>query len=197
MFRRRPLRRPALLRRSRPGSAVAPRVREALRRAYHALERGDAEEAARIFRRLAEAAAQRRMPLRAAGLTLEVAHAEALMGGAQAAVQNAERALRAFAQAGRPRRIAPAVERVVAALRQGGHDAEADRLEELLAQTLQQAGTSRRELGRDLEQARAQRRGQLPAKCPSCAGPLFPDEVEWSDATTACCAYCGSAVKAA
>ncbi len=37
----------------------------------------------------------------------------------------------------------------------------------------------------------------LPTHCPSCGAALRPDEVEWLDAATAACAYCGSPVAVA
>jgi len=33
---------------------------------------------------------------------------------------------------------------------------------------------------------------QLPAQCPQCGGNVRRDEVEWIDATSAVCNYCGS-----
>ena len=41
-----------------------------------------------------------------------------------------------------------------------------------------------------------QQRGSLPAKCDGCGAPLVPDEVEWHDAHTAECPYCGTIAKA-
>ena len=38
--------------------------------------------------------------------------------------------------------------------------------------------------------------GNLPSRCSGCGAPLVPDEVEWHDATTAECLYCGAIVKA-
>lgn len=39
-------------------------------------------------------------------------------------------------------------------------------------------------------------RGRLPVRCPECGGPLRSDEVEWIDAQSAECPYCGSTVLA-
>jgi len=197
MFRRRPFR-PPLFRRPRPGAPppVGPRVRAALQRANRALERGDTAEAARIFHRLADAAARRGMPLRAAAALSRAAYAEALGNAARPAVEDGLRALDLATRAGRPERITPAVERVVEALRENGHEAEATELEQRMEAALEQAGTSRQEVMDRLAVDRQQRRGRLPAKCTSCGAPLLPDEVEWHDAETAVCPYCGSAVKA-
>ncbi len=35
----------------------------------------------------------------------------------------------------------------------------------------------------------------LPLTCPSCGGPLRPDEIEWTDAVTAECQFCGSMIR--
>jgi len=197
MFRRRPFRPPRFrLLGRRPPPPVAPRVRRALRRAHEALERGDAAEAARIFRRLGEGAERRGMPVRAAIAFAEAAYAEAVGGEARRAVEEGGRAVEIGARLGRPARIAPAVGRVIEALRQGGHEAEAAELEARLDAALEAAGTSRREVVDRLAAARRERRGQLPAKCEACGAPLLPDEVEWHDDTTASCPYCGSPVKA-
>jgi predicted Zn-ribbon and HTH transcriptional regulator len=199
MFRRRPLRRPpAHLLRPRPGfpSPVAPRLREALVGAHQALERGDADQAAQVFRRLAKAFASRGMPLRAAGMLLQAAYAEAMGGEAGQAVEHAARALDVFACGPLPERVAASAERLVTALRHGGHEAEAARVEQMVEEALERADTTRGELAARFSAARARRRGTLPAKCSSCGGPLLPDEVAWHDDDTAECPYCGVPVKA-
>jgi hypothetical protein len=38
-------------------------------------------------------------------------------------------------------------------------------------------------------------RGRLPAHCPDCGAPARSDAVEWIDATSAECAYCGGIIK--
>ncbi len=198
MFRkRRPLR---PLRPPRPGApppgVVGPRVREALFRAHRALEQGDTARAAQIFHRLARGAARRGMVLRAAGLLLEAAYAEALGGEARRAADDALRALEGLADRPLPERVAATAERVAEALRKGGHTAEAEEVEQALEGALERAGTSRREVADRFARARAGRQGTLPAKCPSCGGPLLPDELAWHGPDTAECPYCGSVVKA-
>lgn len=188
-FRRRPPLRNGGLR------PIPPRARQALRRAHRAMERGDTSEAALIFHRLAGVAARRGQPLRAAGLTMAAALAEAKGHEAQQAVAHASQALQTFAETGRLRRIAPVAERVIATLRRSGHEAQAAELEERLEAVFQAAGLSRQETG--LAVGRPRGRSSLPAKCPSCGGPLLPNEVQWSDPETAVCSYCASPVKVA
>jgi hypothetical protein len=38
-------------------------------------------------------------------------------------------------------------------------------------------------------------RGHLPTSCPQCGAPMNPKEVDWVDAATAECRYCGSMVR--
>jgi hypothetical protein len=38
-------------------------------------------------------------------------------------------------------------------------------------------------------------RARLPEKCPHCGGNVLPNEVEWVDARSAICDYCGSLVQ--
>jgi rRNA maturation endonuclease Nob1 len=81
------------------------------------------------------------------------------------------------------------------ALRQRGYTAQADQLEQEAAQILEEIGLS-------LEQVRQrvphidQKRRHLPPRCTGCGAPLVPDEVEWHDARTAECPYCGTSLKA-
>jgi hypothetical protein len=43
--------------------------------------------------------------------------------------------------------------------------------------------------------ARQPQRGHLPPACPQCGAPLRSDEVEWIDARSVECVYCGSVVR--
>ena len=36
---------------------------------------------------------------------------------------------------------------------------------------------------------------QLPSNCGNCGGPVNPKEVDWFDASTAVCNYCGSVIR--
>ena len=38
-------------------------------------------------------------------------------------------------------------------------------------------------------------RPPLPLKCPSCGGPVFPDELTWLDSSTAQCDFCGNPLR--
>ena len=183
-------------RRARMGQPSIRRAELALQRAHQLLNAGQPEEAAGIFHTLADGLGQRGMGVRAVMVRMQAAYAEALSNMPQPAIHSASLALDNPAAANRPMRIATAAERVVEVLRQKGHEPEANDLELKLDGLLQKAGTSRQKIRAQLAAAGAQHHGELPAKCPSCGGSLLPDEVEWHDASTASCTYCGSAVKA-
>jgi len=195
MCPRRPPRRPPFHGRVPPHprrklAAVAPPVREALMRAHQALERGETARAAGIFRRLAGEFVQRGMPVRAAAMALEAAHAEALGGEAEEAVGLARRALSFFADRPLPERLAAVTGRLLAALRQDGHEAQAAEVEGMLGTAARLSEAERRQ-----ERPRGGRKSRLPAKCTACGGPLLPDEVVWHGAGTVECPYCGSVVR--
>jgi hypothetical protein len=83
---------------------------------------------------------------------------------------------------------------MTAALRKKGHDAQADRLEQDAAQMLEEMGLSLAEAEQRVSQV-IEKRGTLPARCSGCGASLVPDEVEWHDAHTAECCYCGTVTK--
>jgi hypothetical protein len=92
---------------------------------------------------------------------------------------------------GQPGRAMRRLPRLVQALRAGGHHAQADALQAAADQRLSGLRPEPRRFARS-----PARRGEIPAGCASCGGPLHPDEVEWHAANTAECPYCGSPVKA-
>ena len=192
MLRRRPFRRrPRPLRRLLHLAAPLPnRARQALMRANRLVADGQCAEAAGIFEQLADRAESGDMPIRAAQLSLQAARAHLGAGDVEATVARAKRALRLLAQGGRPDHIPAVLDRITEALRDKGYNAEADQVEQVLE-----------EIGLSLEEARRQtprvpeRRGTLPAGCGGCGAPLVPDDVEWHDAQTAQCPYCGTIAK--
>ena len=203
MIRRRPPRRPArrpLRRRVRPPrpavrAVVPPRLRQALERGHRAMESGDFDLAARIFGEEADKAHNKGQFAAASRLALQCARAHLAGDNISAALERGKQALQFMAQSGRPGRIPAALNRMVEQLRQRGYEAEADQLQREVEERLA-------EVGLNLQDAQAQavtparRRGQLPGKCSTCAGPLNPNEVEWYDSHSAECPYCGSVLKA-
>ena len=172
------------------------RAEMALQTAHRLLSTGHPEEAARIFNTLADGMDMRGMKIRAAMIRMQAAYAESLSNMSLQAVRSASMALDILAVANQPMKTAAPTGRVINVLRQKGHEKEAAELEAKVDALLEKAGSSRQQVMQQLDAARGQPHGELPAKCPSCGGPLLPDEVEWHDASTASCIYCGSAVKA-
>jgi tetratricopeptide (TPR) repeat protein len=178
----------------RPGGPGRIRARLMFDRALSLLESGQFNEAAAALDELAAAGAARGAPpARVAQVTLQAARAHLGAGRAGEAVTRFQRAVQLFAAGGRPRRAAQAAQLGPAELRARGFTREADALQQELNAQLQQAGVSLAPaMG---EGARPPASRSLPARCSSCGAPLRPDEVEWHDAQTAECPYCGTPAK--
>jgi hypothetical protein len=176
----------------RPLRPVLPRPQQMLIQAHRLMEVERYADAAPIFERLAQSAEGHGMLQRAGNLYLQAAHARLELGQAQQAISYGRHALGCFSRAGRPARAALLLPRMLKVLRDRGYETEARALEEEAQTLLARAGLdlSSVPLGAPY------RKGNLPAKCASCGGPLRSDEVEWVDAATAECPYCGTPVKA-
>lgn len=199
MFRRRlPRRRPFLgrrpLRRPLLGKPLAAKLREILTRANRLMAEGQFAEAAAIYERLYQEGAQRGFVGRAADLALQAARAHFAVGDIDAALANAKEGLRLLARGGRPDRIPRVLSKIVARLREKGYNTQADELEREAERILSKVGLSLEEAEQQTPRM-PEKRGTLPAKCDGCAAPVVPDEVEWHDAQTAECLYCGTILK--
>jgi hypothetical protein len=191
VIRRRPFRR-----RPPPGRPpLPPNVRRALARANSLLAEGRFAEAADIFAELSEEAQQHGMLVRAADLALQSSRAHLFADDVEAALERAKEALRLLVRGGRAGRVGRVLPRMTAAMCHRGYDAQADQLEQEAARALEEVGLSLDEVGPRVPQVTAGR-GTLPAQCSGCGAQLVPDEVEWHDAHTAECLYCGTVIKA-
>jgi hypothetical protein len=168
-----------------------PVLRRALRRAHRMMADGDFHGAASAFASLARAARAAGAPVRAAVLDLQSARALLAVGRPEVAERRAKSGLLTLIAAGRGRRAAELVPRVVEQFRSRGHEPHADRLATEVGHALSEARVSAPEpAAHDQAGARA-----LPTRCSGCGAPLFAEDVEWRDATTASCTYCGSAIR--
>jgi hypothetical protein len=149
----------------------------ALDEAHRALAAGRPLEAAVIFARLAVELEGAGQPVRAANLHAQAAHAFADARDGARALEQARAALRMFVQRQMVRRAAVFLGNISHKLNRGGLTSAAEALE--------------LEFGKGLP-AVAPSRGRLPAACPKCGGPVRSDEVDWMDATSAECVYCGA-----
>jgi hypothetical protein len=169
-----------------------PRFRPSLRRARRRMEQADPAEAAAILEEKAQAAEEQGMLDRAGDLHLEAARCYLQLDDIDRADDHGLEALHLFIQAGRPLKVRRLVPRMMAVLHRKGHQDEAEKLrQEVEALLGAPSGGRAVPLGKQAVQ-----RGSLPAKCPSCGGPLRSDEVNWIDPHSAECAYCGGIVKA-
>jgi len=83
------------------------------------------------------------MPVRAAGLALQASRAHLFADDVEAALQRASEALRLLIRGGRAGRVGRVLSsRMTAALRERGHDVQADQLEPEAAQVLEEMGLS-------------------------------------------------------
>jgi len=188
MFRRRPRRRPL-----RPVGPPGP-ARRRLNRARELFDGGDYAAAATIFEELARGAERRGMLDRAGDLLMRVAQCYLKLNNIERADEQAKHALRLFLRAGRTRKVRRLLPKAIATLEKHGRHAEAKDLREKAEQLLGPApveggaGIGRRGMMRP--------GGTLPGKCPSCGGPIKPNEVNWVGRGSAECPYCGSVVSA-
>lgn len=180
MFRRRPFRPFRPLR--RPAKRL---FLEQLHAAHRMMERGRHREAAELFYGLAQAGARRRHP-RAPVMFLQSGRALILAGDHQEGVGRLREGLMLMARMRQWAQLARLGPRAVEELRELGLSEQAHELESWLYATVPpRAGPS-------LSAPSAPR---LPAKCPSCGGPVRPDQVEWISASSALCDYCGSVLE--
>jgi hypothetical protein len=159
-----------------------------LLRSNELLAAGNFAEAAAGLEQLARAAEGRR-GRRAAQLYLEAGRARILGGEDKAGFVLMERGLRLLAASGAALHLARAGRRVIAELSARGLNGEAEQIRKLLVDM----GVPT--LERIPEADRPETRPVLPIHCPGCGAPVHPDEVEWLDAVTAECEYCGTPMR--
>jgi hypothetical protein len=147
------------------------------------LASGQFTAAAPILAELARAAEAAGMPQRAAYLHAQAAHSLIQMGNATEALAHTRAALNLFAGVGLADKANATRVRIAQELQARGFHAEAGQLE----QEMPAAAAA---------EAAEPPRGRLPAKCSSCGAAVRSDEVEWIDAHSAECAYCGSTIQA-
>jgi hypothetical protein len=166
---------------------VGPRVQQALR----LLADGRYAEAGKLLGELADRARDNGHPLRSAQLGVQAARACLQSGDGNTAALYAQHAVQEFIAAGRPGRAVRVVRNMAGALRSRSFDTQAHALEQDAQARLAAIGLS---LDRVALEPAPQIQGALPPTCSQCGGPLRADDVEWINATSAECPYCGSTV---
>jgi ribosomal protein L37AE/L43A len=159
---------------------------DTLGQAHRLYAGGQPREAALLLAQVAQAMENAAHPRRAANLHAQAAHAFADAGEEQAALGHARTALRQFLQFGLAARAPVFYANITRKLRAKGMAAAAGTLEGEFGPAL---GASARRMATGAVPA-----ARLPGKCPQCGGPLRSDEVDWVDAQSAECPYCGSVV---
>ncbi len=185
-FPRARFRRPQQLRPS-----VPPPVRRALTRAQRLREQGDFLAAAAIYDRLAQEALARDRQRAGLQMTLEAARSYLRGAAGDEALKRARQAAEHARELGRPPLVAPLARWKVRYLDEHGEAERAARFRAEMEDVLgQRVGR-----GPAAESAPAAAR-RLPASCPACRAPLYPEEVTWLAAERATCPFCGSVVLA-
>lgn len=172
---------------------AAPRKRahKELERAHHLMERGKYANAAELFERLARAAYDKGILRQAPRLFLQAGKANILAGDLQQGEEMLRQGLEILATSQKWQILNNAGSRVIDELEQWGQSDLARKFEKWLEETLPGGSDN-------YPQARGSIREQrppLPLTCPSCGGPIRPDDVEWLDARTAECPYCGGGLR--
>ncbi len=167
-----------------------PRAHRALQRAHRLMESGDYANASDIFEMLAQGARDRGLLRQAPRLYLQAGKASLLGGQRARGVELLRAGLTLLAESQRWAQLHQASTRVIDELEQWGETELAEEFRQWLHTQLPED-----EAAYQQRAAQAPRRPPLPLHCPSCGGPVRPDEVEWLDATTAECPYCGSGIR--
>ncbi|NWF65327.1 MAG: hypothetical protein HXY38_13595 [Chloroflexi bacterium] len=166
----------------------APAAPQALRHAHQLMERGRYADALLTFYDLAQKA-EERFPERAPILYAEAGRAAILSGDSKKGVFCFRSALTLLGSQQRYQRLQQLGGRIVMELRERGLHAEAEEVESVLRNNLPAAAQ---------KEAKPSSYHQviLPTHCPSCGAAVRREDVEWVDALTAECDYCGSPIRA-
>jgi hypothetical protein len=170
----------------RPFRRFPADIPPALQRANELLAQGDFPAAAVAFERLARAAEGRGGP-RAAWLYLQAGRARLLNSQPDQGVTLIQQGLEVFARRGEPALLWRAGRGIVDELQKRGLADEAGGIEKYLRTKLPD--------GFSPAPGSTEKPPPLPSNCPGCGAPLHPDEVSWTDPSTAECPYCGSVVR--
>jgi len=181
MFRRRP---------RRPGRPVGKAMTR-LNQAHNLMNVGQYEQAAKLFKTLAEGAVRRRIP-RAPFLFIQTGRAT-LYGGEQSqGITFIKRGLNMLAGAKRWGELYRVGHRLVKELDEKGFHEESGKLGKWLSEVLPEKSEQVAQVKSEMQRHRP----VLPTNCPHCGGILNSKEVTWIDDVTAECLYCGGAVRA-
>jgi hypothetical protein len=163
---------------------LAQDVPPVLQEANFAFDKGEYGRAGELFERIAETTSARGGP-RAPIFYLKAGQARILAGQTSLGMPSLKSGLALLAQREQFLRLRNLGARVISELNEGGLKTEASEIEAWLRNVLPSAPSVDTPGKRPI----------LPTHCPSCGAGVRPDEVEWLDALTAECAYCGSPIR--
>jgi hypothetical protein len=162
-----------------------------LNQAHHLMNEGQYLRAANLFEELAQGAVRFKVP-RAPFLFLQAGRGFLFGGQDSKGFVMIRRGLKMLADAGRWADLYRVGHRTAEELAEKGHQAESERLETWLEETLPEKSEQVREIRSKVEP----KRPKLPTHCPKCGGTVDSKAIIWMDEITAECLYCGSAIRA-
>ncbi len=168
---------------------ASPVISPALRRAHEMMSMGEYAHAATAFEQLAHAAEMRDGP-RAPYLLFQAGRARMLNNQPSAALPHLKRGLELLVTNGRYTQLYKVGHRIAQELKLRGLEREAREIAALVGANVPAIAEMPTERGPDMAKI------ILPSHCESCSGPIRSPEVEWLDARTAECPYCGSPIRA-
>lgn len=168
---------------------ASPVISPALRRAHEMMSMGEYTHAAMAFEQLAHAA-EMQDGQRAPHLLFQAGRARMLNNQPVAAMPLLKRGLELLVASGRYTQLYKVGHRIAQELKLRGMEREAREVAVLVGASVPAIADMPTERGPDMAKI------LLPSHCESCGGPIRSPEVEWLDAHTAECPYCGSPVRA-
>jgi hypothetical protein len=166
-----------------------PNISPALQRAHELMALGNYTEAAVEFENLAQRAEERKGPL-APFLFLQAGSARIQLKQNVTGMAHFRHGLELFSTSGRYHQLYRTGGRIIRELNAHGMEKEAQEISKLVQRNIPAISESPTQRGPDPDRA------ALPTHCRSCGGPVRSDEVDWIDATTAECTFCGSPIRA-
>lgn len=168
---------------------AAQAISPALLRAHEMMGMGEYTRAATAFEQLAHTA-ETRDGQRAPFLYFQAGRARLLNNQPAAALPHLKHGLELLIETRRYSQLYKAGQRIVQELKLRGLEREAREIAALIGASVPAIADMPTERGPDTAAV------ILPSLCVSCGGPIRSSEVEWLDARTAECPYCGSPVQA-
>lgn len=162
---------------------------EGVTKANQMMANGEPQQAAELFMQLAGEMQASGRPRQAANMHAQAAHAWLNAGVEERALNQASLALKLFASQGMWDRAGQFKTNFMVHLRRNGSETSLTTVEQEYNALANTAGFNPQAATRAVIN-----RGSLPAACPNCGAPLRSDTVEWIDAVSAECGFCGGTV---